>query len=399
MTTPPRPVRAAASRGVVRRSEEGGIALLLVLLLTLVLVPFSTEFAYQVELESRTALNVTDQLKIDNAIDGQFEIMLARFENDAVENQVDSYADAWNADELLERKEDEVEVALTTRVWDEKGKLPLRALGEGPTERRQLLRSRLIYLLTEYRKDTPYELSQGDAEAWAQQIYEYMNKGAVRANIPTPKTTDDRPILILDELDMLPKVRGERFSFLMTDQRKDDKVAAGLQRYVTVYGDGKVNLNTADEILLKAYFNKNPEIAERIVERRDNPPSEDSSSGTGTSGTGSTGTSGSSGSSGSSTEESAPETNPFTDVLQVNEIDGVTPQLLESNAVDLQGDFDVKSNFFSLRIVGETQVTRRDELFVVERVPAANPEEPIEGFRFLLRQERVDPLEKLDEEE
>jgi hypothetical protein len=259
------------------------------------------------------------------------------------------------------------------------------------------MKTRLIALLVEFRRDTPFELSQGDAEAWAQQIYEYVNKGAVHAGVPSPKMADDRPILILGELDMLPKVRGERFSFLMVDQRKDEQVAPGLQRYATVYGDGKLNLNTADLVVLKAYFHKNPEIAERILERRDSPPTEDEGTGSGTTGGTTTGTG--STSSSSSEEDDQPKGNPYTDVLQVNEVDGVTPQLLEGNGVELQADFDVKSNFFSMRIVGETQVTRRDELFVVERVPAANPEEPIEGFRFLLRQERTDPLEKIEDEE
>ena len=72
---------------------------------------------------------------------------------------------------------------------------------------------------------------------------------------------------------------------------------------------------------------------------------------------------------------------------------------LQKNQVDPGLDFDVKSNVFSLRISGETDVTGRDELFVVERVPGAKKEDPMEGFRLLLRQERIDPLEEAPAEE
>ncbi|MHC5009920.1 MAG: hypothetical protein ACYTG6_03095 [Planctomycetota bacterium] len=366
-----------------RHAREGGIALLLVLLLSLILLPFAAEFAYQVDLEARTARNVTDQLKIENALDGQFEIMLSRLRYDAGDGETDTLSDSWNDDELRERREDDVNVALTTYVTDEKSKLNLRMLGEGSEERRKVFKERLARLLVEFRRETPFEMSSGEAETWANQIAEYIGKGPMRANIPTPRTVDNRPILVLDELEFLPEVQGNRISFLLHDQRHEGKTAPGLHRYVTIYGDGRLNLNTASAVVVRAYFGVNPELAERIVERRESPPEEEEGTSTG----------------GSMSQEDPASGNPYTDVNQVNEVEGVTPKVLEDNKVSPVEDFDVASNFFSMRIVAETQITRRDELFVVERVPGQSEEEAVEGFRFLLRQERTDPLEALDEEE
>ena len=146
-----------------RPARERGLALLLVLLLSLILLPFAVEFAYQVDLESRTALNVTDQLKIENAIDGQFEIMLARLRYDAGENDVDIDTDSWNDTEALRRTEESVGVALTTTIFDEQAKLNLRTLGEGPAERRVLMRARLARLLVEVRRDTAFDIGESEA--------------------------------------------------------------------------------------------------------------------------------------------------------------------------------------------------------------------------------------------
>ena len=49
----------------------------------------------------------------------------------------------------------------------------------------------------------------------------------------------------------------------------------------------------------------------------------------------------------------------------------------------------MKSDVFGIRIQGATKRTQRDELYVVERAKAADG---TLGFRFLLHQERTDPL-------
>jgi len=357
--------------------DEHGFALLLVLLLTLVLLPFAVEFSMQVALETRTAINVTDELKIENAIDGQYEIMLAHLRYDILENDIDSWDDVWNDEQLVSRTEEDVNVALTTHVFDEQAKFNLRTLTEGPQERQMLQRKRLRALLQEFRRDTEFELSSGEAEAWSRGIIEWVTKGAVRTNVPSPRMEDGRTILVLEELLLLPEVQGEHFDTILYDRRDGERVAPGLHRFLTVYGTGKVNLNTCELALLRAYFPQNPDAAERIIDHRESPPE---------------------GEEDTSTTDEETSGNPFTDVMQVAQIDGITPEILQGNGVDPSLDFDVLSNVFSFRIVGETDTSRRDELFVVERVPGASEEEPLEGFRLRLRQERTDVLEQIEKE-
>ncbi len=365
------------------RPEERGIALLIVMLLMLVLLPFAAEFSYQIQIESRTASNVSDQLKLDNAIDGQREIVLARIEYDTLNNESDAYSDGWNDDEIKDRSQpmdDGTDLQLATQVWDEQGKFPLHMLATGSDERRNLWKKRLADLIRRFRYDTKWDAS-GLADELSEDIFRWMNGDGARGDVPKPQTLDDRPMLVLDELYLISeKFEKER---VLVDIEEGDEIALGLHRFVTVYGSGKINLNTAPLAVLQALFAADEDVAERIIERRDGEGTEeedpDASDET------------------TSDEEGAGTGNPFTDVNQVSEIEGVNLALLNRNSVDLNQDFDVKSNFFSMRIKATTSLTLRDELIVVERVPASDPSQPMEGFRFLLHQERTDALVEEDE--
>lgn len=380
--------------------RERGIALLIVLILMLILVPFAVEFAIQVQLESRTAQNVVDQLALENAIDGQFEIVLARLEHDATEDETDSLYDSWNDDELKERREEDSQVALSTRVSDEQGKFNVLMLTKAPADRRPVIKERMVRILTEARKDSKEAIDEGLAKELVDDAFNFLSGTKARGAIPKPNTPDDRGFLMLEDLAFAnPKWRA-----ILTDQRDGDDVAPGLQRFLTVYGSGKVNLNTADVVVLKAFFPSDPTVADRIKERRDGDAEENTTPGAGTpaTGTGGTGTpaTGASGSSGSSSSEDTQQGDPFTDVNQVTQVEGVDAQLLQKDKVDLAADFDVKSSFFSMRILAESTGTRRDEFYVVERVrgqaqQGAQQPAGVEGFRHHLHQERTDALEDL----
>ena len=153
-------------------------------------------------------------------------------------------------------------MALATKVFDEQGKLNVRMLGEGTPERRALWKERLKRLLLEVWKDTDFALTESEADTWANQVTEYAAGGPIRATIPTPSTADNRKILLLDELDFLPEVRGTKFGALLADRREGEEVGLGLHRYLTVHGTGKVNLNTVELPLLRAFFPQNPELAD-----------------------------------------------------------------------------------------------------------------------------------------
>jgi type II secretory pathway component PulK len=399
----PVPAAPREARPARLPAGERGIALLIVLVLLLILVPFAWEFAGQVQLEVKTAQNVADQLMLENALDGQFEIVLARLKHDGEADDTDTLNDEMFDDDVKERREEETGVALSTQVADEQGKFNVLMLVKAPVgERRQAMKDRMVRILIEARRDTRHGIDESLAKELAEEAASFLAGTKSRGNIPKPQTPDNRGFLMLEDL----VFANTKWRSILTDQRDGDDVAPGLSRFLTIYGTGKVNLNTADRVVLRAYFPSDPSIGDRIVEHREGTATDEpGTAGTGTTGTGTTGTgttgTGTTGTGSTNAEDEQQQGNPFTDVNQVNTIEGVDPQVLQKDKVDLAADFDVKSHFWSMRILAESMGTRREELYVVERVkqaaqPGAQTTTKVEGFRHHLHEERIDVFEDID---
>lgn len=359
---------------IKNRRRQSGIALLVVMMLSAIIIPFAAEFAYQIALEYTTAFNVSDQLAIDNAIESQYQIVLARLEHDGQGNQTDTYDDVWADEELRSRTDEDTGVSLSTTPFDEQGKFNVHILAEASAARKPIWKERLTELIKWYRNDTKFDASSY-AEEVSDAIFRWVNGQTSRGSVPKPNTSSDRAMLVLEELhfvsDLFEKHR------LLEDIREGEEVAPGLHRFLTVYGDGKINLNTAPKAVLQGVFNKDPDLAARIIERRQGE-GEDSES---------------------SDEDDQGSGNPFSDPNQILEVEGMDQTRLVANKVIPADDFSVRSNFFSVRIAAQKEQSRREELFIVERVPGNDPNGPIDGFRHLLCQERTDTLEELPDEE
>lgn len=351
---------------------------MVVMMLGAIIIPFAAEFAYQISIESITANNVTDQLAIDNSIESQYQIVLARLQFDGTGNETDTYDDAWNDDDLLQRTDEDSGVNLSTFIRDEQGKFNIHMLAEASADRKAVWKARFVALVKNFRRDTKFDASSY-ADDVAEAMSRWVNGQTSRGSIPKPKTQDERAMLVLEELHFVSDLF-EKHN-LLEDIREGDNVAAGLHRYVTVYGTGKVNLNTADKVILQAMFNADEDIADRIIERREGGGEDEDTS------------------TSSSDEDEAGSGNPFSDPNQIMEVEGVNQGLLLRNKVVPAEDFDVRSHFFGIRIAAQREQSRREELFVVQRVPGNDPNGEIEGFRHLLCQERTDPLETIEEEE
>ena len=128
--------------------KQTGIALLVVMMLAAIIIPFAAEFAYQIALEYTTAFNVSDQLAIDNAIESQYQIVLARLQHDGQGNQTDTYDDPWNDDELRSRTDDDTGVSLSTTMFDEQGKFNVHILAEASAQRKPVWQVALSVAIT-----------------------------------------------------------------------------------------------------------------------------------------------------------------------------------------------------------------------------------------------------------
>jgi type II secretory pathway component PulK len=357
---------------------------MLVLLLSSIVLVLVGDLVYQSNLEHLAAENVSDLTTIEYSIDGQLELALAHLTYDKKQNEVDSEFDDWNRKELHDRKDESV--SLTQWIQDEGGKYNLTRLAKGNEAQQARERDILVRILDRYREETEEDLSQGTAQDLADRIVAFVKRdGTAAGGVPRPKTTPPGVPLLLDEMVFVdPKV----MPGLLVDKetKEEGKPAPGLWRYLTVFGPttAKVNLNTASAIVLGAFFTdaRDRDFGQAIVDRRNQAAAEAPAGGMGPA------------PAPAPADGSEPTGNPFTDVNQLTDgsVDGgpepLTLQVLTKNGIDPGNDFDVKSDFYSVRIHGDTERTRRMELYVVERVKTASAE----GFRFLLHQERTDPL-------
>lgn len=390
--------RAPARPTARRQGDERGFALLLVLLMTTIAIIVVAELAYQAGLEILAANNVSDQGLIEYAIDGQFEIALANLKLDkkSTEKDLDAETEAWNGTDL--RKRTDGDVALTMRIFDEGGKFNLVRLVTGNEAQQLRAKEVFIRILDLFRdgiaedKSKGGDLNQGEAEEVAERVIKYLKREGATGQVPKPKTLPASVPLLLDEIQFVDSKDNHMMDVLMVDLKVKDQVAPGLHRYVTVYGAQRINVNTASLLVLKALFSQTGDqsYAQAIIDRR-RGQADTTGTGTGSSMAGSSGSG-----SGSSTTETGGG-NPFETVqgLVDGSVNGLTDDVLRKNGIEAAVELDVKSDVFGIRVQGATKRTQRDELYVVERAKAADG---TVGFRFLLHQERTDPLLATDDD-
>lgn len=400
--SPVAPSAPSGARASSTRRREGGFALLLVLMMTTISIIIVSELAYQNSLELLSASNVSDQGLIEYSIDGQFELALAHLAYDKKQNEIESEADDWNSTTIRERTDGAV--ALKQRIFDEGGKFSLMRLISGNEQAQARAKEVFVRLLDNFRKDVSADKLKGgdldvsDGEDIADRIIRHLKREGGSGQVPKPKTNPANVPLLLDEMLFCDTAKSTRImDILLVDvQLDDEKVAPGLWRYVTVYGAAKLNVNTAPLVVLEALFSQSGDVsyAQGIIDRRRSAASDAPAGGTGST-AGMTGTTGTSGTTDAAAEGSG---NPFKDVGELTDgsVQGLTQDVLLRNGIDAASELDVKSDFFSIRIRGATERTQRDELYVVER---AKKTDGTYGFRFLLHQERTDPvLDATDDE-
>jgi type II secretory pathway component PulK len=111
----------------------------------------------------------------------------------------------------------------------------------------------LTSLLDEFRQGTAYDLSPGDAKELAEAIDKFVNRdesGRGGSGVDRTKTKSGLP-LSLDELLFLPGVT-ENLLWDFRDPDDPNEIVPGLSNYVTIWSSGKINVNTAAEVVLRA---------------------------------------------------------------------------------------------------------------------------------------------------
>lgn len=246
-----------------------GVALILVLMIITIIVVVTLNFNSDMRTDLIAAANVRDGIALRYVAKSGFNCALAVLAKDAGDNEYDTLREDWADSAMLSERLSALEgfedVRCEVRVSDCSGKIQINSLigadGEFVTIQKELIQRFLSR--PEFDLDTEVVTDIVNAiKDWLDQDDEQTGlEGAedsyYRSQDPA-YACNNGPVRTIASL---RKVRG------LKDIPKEtfDKIAERL----TPYGDGKININTADPLIIEALSERiTPDLAEEIDKYR-----------------------------------------------------------------------------------------------------------------------------------
>jgi general secretion pathway protein K len=252
-----------------RRNDEAGAVLILVLLMITVLVVLAVETLRAMQVEEAGARYFQNSFQAESLAKSGAHAVMALLLKDGAENQVDHLGEPWAqvgqpGSEALALSD---VGTLEGGVADEGGKYPINALVDDKGALRPGHQQVLQHLLT----NPPFRMEAEDAKALIAAIKDWLDPddeptegGGAESDYyesqDKPHGCKNGPITSLAEL-LLVRGMPEAIYY-----GKDG--GPGLKDLVTVYSDGKININTAGPEVLGALLSPStpPETAASWVE-------------------------------------------------------------------------------------------------------------------------------------
>jgi len=361
------------------RRGERGIALVIVLLVLILTSILALEI-------KSTAKNKRNSFLMQQAMAGQLEILKQVLLFDAKENQVEKLDDAWNDEKYTDFQEGPTEedledrdpsepissegFELKARVEDEGRKFNLKNLIVEDEEQRKHWERIFIRLLVQFREDHGiHALTESAAEDVLKDVKEWFERKDDERGLPVPAVKEGAGVMLTpDELLLVEGIDRDLWFDRKPEEEFDDTIP-GLYRYLTLWSEGRINLNTADPVVVRALFDPQDEqLAEDFLVWRDEEAEEQPED---------------------LGLDDEPVKNALTAVADLNSLDGFDPEVVARNrfgqVLGFQGDV------FSIHLEAEDENgLRRQERWVVRRNPA--------GVTTLLFEERNDPAVEEEEE-
>ncbi len=251
------------------RDDERGIALLLVMMVLVLVIIVVTELMFASKVDMRTAKNEFDGFSLDYAIRGGFDCALALLQSDGNDGEHDGFNDKWaRPDDYMKLDFGDTIVAID--IVDESRKYNLYWILKGNASEKRVAVARLTQIIDTMRDETDHDIAPHEAQDIAAQIANYVRvrregkRKTYENRIILPPTTKNALMSLSELLAVVPE-------HVYYDQVTDEgEKLAGLERYITIWSDGKTNVNTAESCVLASFFGRDgPDKAKRIIDARE----------------------------------------------------------------------------------------------------------------------------------
>lgn len=248
---------------MARLYNQRGVALIVVLLMITIIIAVTLELNRNSRTEIYEAMNTGDAIRLLYIAKSGFAAGEAAVHLDR--NNFDGLTEDWNKADVFLLKSGEDLNAKNCRIviQDESGRIPLHKLVVDATYNQEIA-DMLIRLLSlpEFRLEQKQVHQILDAlKDWMDADTEVTGDGAESsyyASLKNPYPVKNAPPDCIEELLM---VKGVTKEILYGSED-----TPGLASLVTLYGDGRVNVNTAPKLVLRALAQ---EITEEMVDEMD----------------------------------------------------------------------------------------------------------------------------------
>ena len=246
--------------------SESGIALITVILIISILVAAALELNRSSRADVYDAANVSDGIQLSYVAKSGFYGAAAVVVNSP--NEYETLRDDWARAELLSAQSKSFfpNGYFVVRIEDEKGKIPLNKLVTGGAVNEQIkaVLARLLAL-------PEFGLNENQSAEIVDSIIDWIDanedvtglgaESSYYLSKALPYTAKNAPLDCIDELLMIKGITSEVFAG--TGKKP------GLVQFVTIYGTGAVNLNTAPKMVLRALSSGiTAELADKMDEYR-----------------------------------------------------------------------------------------------------------------------------------
>jgi len=287
-------------RPPIPRQNERGIALILVLIILPLVAIIMVQLNFETTIGQHLAANILANQQFKFATHARIRQMRLRLVRDLVtdtqsaqqQGAYDHYSDEWGPEAEQGQtatsvtrgdKDNGDDITLYTEMIDEQSKFNLNLLRHTDKRRRERAFETFRTLLDLFRdsrygdvEDNEWDLQENEAEEVAQAVLKFV-KGDGRdervgeSEIPAPATDMKQGVFSIDDLVFSHRLFREKRlldRFVDLDSGQD---IPSLGDFLTVFGDAKININTAPIQVLRAMFRGEEgraEVAKQILNGR-----------------------------------------------------------------------------------------------------------------------------------
>ncbi|MFH1625257.1 MAG: type II secretion system minor pseudopilin GspK [Pseudomonadota bacterium] len=251
--------------------NDRGIALILTILIVSLIVVLTLQFNTTMRSHLHAAENLSDGIKLRCIARSGFNGARAILYEDALSGNIDTLYEPWALAELFSEGSASLfeEGRLSVGIADLSGKIQINQLvNEGGTYN-TIQKELLMRFLGSPEFGLPSEEMETIVDAikdWIDTDSETTRFGAENAYYETlerPYPCKNAPLEFPEELLLVRGITAELF------YGSGEK--PGIFQYISVYGDGKININTANSLVIRALSeNIDKDVAEDMISYREN---------------------------------------------------------------------------------------------------------------------------------